>query len=181
MLSGGKNKGNINCLLCKNEAENISHLLFYCPYSRYIWFIAKSNLNINLKIALQNIRDSIQCIQKVFNGKKKEYGKACIVLTTIIYFIWKERNGRLQQNIEIDCIQLWKTIETECNLLFLKACNVANLYSHNQSICDLDIYVENVEEYIKRGIPLLKILFIIQVTLRLLIPKQIMATIMFAT
>lgn len=86
-----KNNGNTNCLLCKTEIENIDHLFFNCQYSRHMWFITKRKINLNQRLALQNTRDSIQHIQKTFKGKKIEFNKASIVLTTVVVFMERKK------------------------------------------------------------------------------------------
>lgn len=142
-----KNSGNINCLLCKTEIENIEHLFFDCPYSKHVWFIVKNKLNINQHLALQNIRDNIHYFQKAYKGKKADFNKATVMLTTAIYFIWKERNNRLHNKVETDSIQLWKTIEIEFNVILHKF-NRNNNRSHNN--LDDDNYENFVEEYLQK-------------------------------
>lgn len=53
-----------------------------------------------------------------YKVNKEDSNKACVVLTTIVYSIGIERNNRLHNNKEIDC--LWRSIETECNINLLK-------------------------------------------------------------
>lgn len=102
------------------------HLFFDCIYSRHIWYIDKRKINLNLHASLDDLRNNIQYIQLRFNSKTKskerikEFNKACIMLTTVLYHIWKEKNARFHKNNEADSIQSWKILETERRILYCK-------------------------------------------------------------
>lgn len=51
------------------------------------------------------------------------------MLTTAIYYIWKERNARLHTKKELEAIQIWKCIEIDFHILNRKASN-NNIFSH---------------------------------------------------
>lgn len=54
-----------------------------------------------------------------FEAKSFEFKTASIVLTTVVYHLWKERNQRLHSNNK-SSFQLWKLIYSVCQILIRK-------------------------------------------------------------
>lgn len=107
-------------ILCKQEPESNFHLFFKCSYSNSIW--ESYNYKTKLKLPISINGDTDEVLNVVFNRSKNK--KFCnklidIVITTIIWHIWVERNMRIFQRIEspihiraelimIDCKHLLK-------------------------------------------------------------------------
>lgn len=139
------------CMLCKDKEEDVNHIFFNYAYSLKIWFIGKNKLKINPSVNIQNIRDSINYFILFFKGNKDEMKKASVVLTTVIYSLWKERNNRLHNNKETDCFQLWRQIEADCNIILFKAKTNSNFQGNIINTCDLDNYEDRAEAYLQGG------------------------------
>lgn len=59
----------------KNEPEIIEHIYFNCIYSRNLWSIVQTKLNLNQLQTLQNVKESIQHMQQKFRNKKENFTK----------------------------------------------------------------------------------------------------------
>lgn len=86
------------CVLCKTESETHEHLFFGCSYSSYFWQRCRLKLGLRLwrrcskssEIAdlLKSCKEDNQC---------SELRK--LVFNAAIWFLWRERNDRIFNNI----------------------------------------------------------------------------------
>lgn len=87
---------NRTCCLCYANDESVSHLYFECPYSFYIL----TNIISGMKYFL--LRPNIQQVFDWIRGnyydnlEKSNFYK--LVVSSVIYYVWRERNNRIFGN-----------------------------------------------------------------------------------
>ena len=105
------------CLLCNHAVENRDHLFFTCPFSSHLWtsILAKSGID-------WLSRDWLQTIKWM---EQYDHGSLCHLLirlsfTATVYFIWRERNARFQDEsprpISVLLADLVFVVRTRANL-----------------------------------------------------------------
>ncbi|XP_018479174.2 uncharacterized protein LOC108850088 [Raphanus sativus] len=82
------------CLLCGSADETAPHLFFECRYAQEIWHGLMDGTWMNLPIKLEEMVDWFQQLR----GEKRFKTITKIIFQAVIYFVWKERNGRLHSN-----------------------------------------------------------------------------------
>jgi len=82
----------INCSLCSGNLENHSHLFFECDFSFFIATILLPDINAFL------LRPNLQQLLDFFGNAvgfcKTEKNYCFLIISCMIYYIWKERNLR---------------------------------------------------------------------------------------
>ncbi|XP_020682034.1 uncharacterized protein LOC110099279 [Dendrobium catenatum] len=87
------------CVFCKTDKENLKHLLFECDFSYNILLNTLPQMSYMLfRPNLWKVYNNIEEWEMDSSRKSLCY----ILLTAIVYFIWKARNDRLFGNI-IEC------------------------------------------------------------------------------
>ncbi|PKU75902.1 Putative ribonuclease H protein [Dendrobium catenatum] len=84
------------CCLCHNGDETLSHLFFECPYSfSILTALLKGTETLLFR---PNILQIYDWLNGRFNGNVDVLNFYKLVLSSIIYFLWKERNNRIFGN-----------------------------------------------------------------------------------
>ncbi|PKU72054.1 tRNA pseudouridine38/39 synthase [Dendrobium catenatum] len=84
------------CCLCQNGDETLSHLFFECSYSfSILTALIKGMATFLLR---PNILQIYDWLNGSFNGNVDVLNFYKLVLSAIIYFLWKERNNRIFGN-----------------------------------------------------------------------------------
>ncbi|PKU68537.1 Putative ribonuclease H protein [Dendrobium catenatum] len=83
----------IQCSLCYNGDESVSHIYFECPFSFNILIDLFSEMSSFL--LRPNIRQVYDWINGKYHGNLEVLNFYKLVISTLIYFIWKERNNRI--------------------------------------------------------------------------------------
>ena len=86
------------CVLCKQEMESRNHMFFSCAYSKQIW--KEILILCGLKRATYGWEEELQWAYKNFKGKSLTSIILRSTWSAYIYFVWKERNGRLYKSKE---------------------------------------------------------------------------------
>ncbi|CAN7063270.1 unnamed protein product [Brassica rapa subsp. trilocularis] len=82
------------CLLCGAADETTSHLFFECPFSQEVWSGLMAGTGLVLSYKLE---DMVVWFQSIL-GDSKFKTIVKFIFQAVIYFVWKERNGRLHSN-----------------------------------------------------------------------------------
>ncbi|PKU79523.1 Putative ribonuclease H protein [Dendrobium catenatum] len=99
----------INCSLCSGHIENHSHLFFECDFSFYVLKIILPKLNCFL--LRPNLAQAMEFIENTMLANRAGKDFTLLVLSCIVYHVWKERNQRRFSN---NCTNVTKII---CNIL----------------------------------------------------------------
>lgn len=95
------------CLLCDNASETCPHLFFFCPFSSQIYNGLLSHHTFNLP---DNLVEAVSWV-KGASTSKRVIIISKMVLQTIVYEVWKERNTRLHSSIAISINIIIKEIQ----------------------------------------------------------------------
>nr|GEU83193.1 hypothetical protein [Tanacetum cinerariifolium] len=92
---------NLLCPLCKKENDSHEHLFFKCPYSKDIWS------KVKYKMRRRNWSNEWEKVAStIAKGGCKSTIESVLdrmVLATMIYFIWNERNKRIFAQEQRNC------------------------------------------------------------------------------
>ena len=100
---------NGTCCLCQEEPETRDHIFFGCIYSRSIWEKLLSLCGINREIG--NWSEELQWAAQNLKGRNLTSTLLRLAWKTLIYQVWKERNGRLHGNTERTNLQVLEAIK----------------------------------------------------------------------
>lgn len=95
------------CSLCASSSEDINHLFFLCPFS-----VLSNDMEccIEEEWVLRNGMWSVKAIEEA-KGTTFQAKMRCLVLATVVYGIWQERNCRIFCNKGQDSRGVMQTIE----------------------------------------------------------------------
>ena len=97
------------CVLCKQGIESRDHLFFSCTFSKQIW---KGILTLcGLRRAAHGWEEELKWAYKNLKGKSLLSIVLRSAWSAYIYFIWKERNGRLYNSKEETSEQVLEQIK----------------------------------------------------------------------
>lgn len=109
----------MKCPLCNIVNDSHGHLFFECDYSKEIWTRLKDRLGQSY------LSDSWESVIVQFENKPKNntIGSVLrrIVLATVVYHIWRERNSRLFRGKEIELKTMLNIIIESVKLQLLSA------------------------------------------------------------
>lgn len=81
------------CVLCKEDEENVDHIMCQCRYSIRVWQMIRELCRVepllNNSVASWFREASQKLLDKDLQGKK---GRLCLLVG--MYYIWMERNAR---------------------------------------------------------------------------------------
>ena len=106
------------CSLCNQAPETSSHLCLMCPYALQTWtrVFSLSNCNILSRVSPQNFSTFMSWWQQASlltpKGDRKNFNGLVIY---IVWNIWKERNRRIFQQVELTSLELASKIREDIN------------------------------------------------------------------
>ncbi|XP_074278364.1 uncharacterized protein LOC141601955 [Silene latifolia] len=95
------------CVLCEHSCEDLSHLFFYCDYSRQTLSVIAhwAHLPLRSYLLAHIMQDS---------ASTRRTAKQLASLMATIYYLWKERNNRIfkgaKSTIDTLCVVIMKVI-----------------------------------------------------------------------
>ncbi|KAE8692202.1 hypothetical protein F3Y22_tig00110858pilonHSYRG00264 [Hibiscus syriacus] len=121
---------NDRCLLCNLESETRNHLFFECVYAGNIW---------KAILQLCGVRDfhwdgELAWATHCFEGKSLITRVLKLALSSHVYWIWKERNGRLFGGV----LRPWSTILEDVKAIVrirLSGCSINGGDRRNATLC----------------------------------------------
>jgi hypothetical protein len=120
------------CPLCDQEEEMIQHLLTRCVFSRQVWFVVLSPLEIGGATPCSNERSFAQWWAKTARKVKKECKKgvnSLVILTD--WVIWKHCNACVFEGTALSISEVLKQFREEYKLWCLAgAKNLQDLKLH---------------------------------------------------
>ena len=114
------------CCLCQNANETRDHLFVECSYSKGIWAMILANCGISRVIGSWN--EELQWAIRNMKGKQLVATLLRVAWKAFIYYIWKEKNGRLYGQIMETSLQVFGTLRKQ---FVLHLCN-----AHNRQLCN---------------------------------------------
>ncbi|XP_009761451.1 uncharacterized protein LOC107808908 [Nicotiana tabacum] len=108
------NLDNMDCVLCKQENEDIDHLLFECMYDKQVW----SNLLAwqNIRREVWNWKHEVQWAIENATGKTAQQEVYRMTLAGGVYHLWKERNARIFKESSRSADQVVKQLIREIHV-----------------------------------------------------------------
>lgn len=107
---------NGECILCKQDSKSNTCLFFKCSCSNRLWEKFKNKQQLPGGIT-NNIHDIFDAIFNGNNGNRPTNKLNDIVVTTLIWHIWKECNIRIFQSTETPAYIRSKQMMTDCKQL----------------------------------------------------------------
>ncbi|XP_074277695.1 uncharacterized protein LOC141601321 [Silene latifolia] len=106
------------CVLCCCQNESLGHLFFQCSYAAQVWSSIASWLQVCSFTSLEMV---INWFMSCVSGKGMASNRKRIGLLATLYYIWKERNGRIFNGLHhpADCIILLITFALKLSLWFV--------------------------------------------------------------
>ncbi|XP_059654802.1 uncharacterized protein LOC132301580 [Cornus florida] len=95
------------CYLCYHNVETLDLLFCSCNYAWEMWYSISGIFGCELQ-KVNVVQDLVAMFNQRFNGKKNKL--ASIVFTAVLYFIWKERNERMHNDLCRAPLELAKCI-----------------------------------------------------------------------
>lgn len=88
--------------LCKSRGENVDHLLLHCMVASRLWRVALNWFGMQW-VMLGTVKEALQ-------SWTHRRGKRCssiwsVTLLTIMWVIWKQRNMRAIEGVELDFVK----------------------------------------------------------------------------
>ncbi|XP_074302657.1 uncharacterized protein LOC141634341 [Silene latifolia] len=80
------------CVLCCCQNESLEHLYFQCPFSTQVWLSIASWLQVCSSTSLELV---ISWFLSCIPGKGLSNSRKRVGLMATLYYIWRERNGRI--------------------------------------------------------------------------------------
>ncbi|GJU67029.1 RNA-directed DNA polymerase, eukaryota, reverse transcriptase zinc-binding domain protein [Tanacetum coccineum] len=96
------------CSLCCQDAEDIKHLLFLCPFSKDLW--AKVRRIADIRCNSFNLMSIMQFLTDDGNGNNIRSIVRRIAFAACIYNIWQEKNGRIFREVGRNYDEVFKNI-----------------------------------------------------------------------
>lgn len=95
-MQAWQNMGNSSCAFCGSQWDSLNHLFFECLFCQEIRdYFLQMGVEIDKNIAWA---DLVDVISHKWRGKSLVIIINKIVLSSLVYYIWQERNLRLFQN-----------------------------------------------------------------------------------
>lgn len=101
------------CFLCDQADESIDHIIASCTFSREVWFIALSALNLTLPAAAAKTISWWRRLRSMVTGSKRKGMDS--LFTLISWQLWKERNARCFRNGSSSIQELIQVIKLEAD------------------------------------------------------------------
>lgn len=113
--------GDDECVFCEQESETITHLLVGCSYSREVWFLLLSQLNLGDLTPLgseESLASWWEVSRKRVQNESRKTLDSLAVLTA--WSLWLQRNARTFNRQVTGAAQLMEKIKQEA-LLWVQA------------------------------------------------------------
>ena len=107
------------CVRCHTSSETIEYLFFSCEYSAHIWTVCK--LKLGLPPIVHSLLEEANSFKTMYSQKKKSSALGKLVLASVVYHLWKERNDRVFAGTEHTKVELIKKIIDDVRIL-MKTC-----------------------------------------------------------
>ncbi|KAL0720881.1 hypothetical protein Bca4012_035480 [Brassica carinata] len=98
---------NPDCLLCTSFPESASHLFFECQFSSAVWLAFFNHAVLSPPTDFNGVRNWLH--SPFPNAKLRVI--CYLVFQAVIYFLWRERNGRLHGTAPLQPVALVKQIK----------------------------------------------------------------------
>ena len=121
------------CILCRQDAESVDHLIIRCRFSQIIW--DKIKWELHLISALPNSWHALLCMEWHFRGNRKKakiLWRCCIMAAA--WCLWLERNRRTFEDKFSEIEEIWCRIKSLASLW----ASTANAFS-SFSISDISV------------------------------------------
>ncbi|XP_074289043.1 uncharacterized protein LOC141614184 [Silene latifolia] len=103
------------CVLCCCQNESLGHLFFQCSFAAQVWSSIASWLQVCSFTSLELV---ISWFMSCVPGKGMASSRKRIGLLATLYYIWKERNGRIFKGLH-------HTADFLCTQIKFVVCNRA--------------------------------------------------------
>lgn len=129
-------EGIVVCPFCKEQRDSVEHLFFSCGFCREVLrFFSRKGVHIPEGLSWDQV---VQFAANCWKGKSIVAIVNKLVLGSLIYFIWQERNMRLFQSLSRSSIQIsalveeavrfkMLTLKVKCNSRVLKVLETWNV------------------------------------------------------
>ncbi|XVF52553.1 hypothetical protein PTKIN_Ptkin05aG0027800 [Pterospermum kingtungense] len=104
------------CTLCTQCDEDRDHLFFGCDYSKQVWSRVLYWCNLNRTV--MSWFDELDWAMKKLRGKALLSSLMRLAWRAYIYYIWRERNLRLYQEIAKDPMEVADLIRADVRTVF---------------------------------------------------------------
>ncbi|XP_019092327.1 PREDICTED: uncharacterized protein LOC109129138 [Camelina sativa] len=98
-----------SCVLCSSGVESHAHLFFECPFSTDLWGFLAAKFIPNPPCNLSAVVSWIASCNSPPQANTAAILK--LLLTSILYHVWKERNSRIFTNAASTIHQLWTAVD----------------------------------------------------------------------
>ncbi|GKE07010.1 reverse transcriptase domain, reverse transcriptase zinc-binding domain protein [Tanacetum coccineum] len=104
------------CSLCETTPDSHEHLFFECPFSSQVWF------HLRDLVGLPSIQPSINLIMDAITPTANRCTSNSVisklVLATVAYFVWQERNERLFKGLKMSFTQVIDCVVSASSVMF---------------------------------------------------------------
>lgn len=105
------------CVLCNDDLESHSHLFFKCSYTARLWLHLLGKLG--LQCFASTWAETIEWGVAQLSGTSLLQILGKLSFSSLIYFIWRERNARIFQHVSTESTVLMRQLETVVRLRVL--------------------------------------------------------------
>ncbi|XP_019258169.1 PREDICTED: uncharacterized protein LOC109236442 [Nicotiana attenuata] len=88
----------ITCSLCNSEEETVDHKFFECTYSSRVWTAMLQWQGIQRQPMMWG--NELEWAGKYYKGRNTTAELYKLILAGTLYYIWKERNGRIFKGVQ---------------------------------------------------------------------------------